>query len=163
VDFDPGRISYEQLLAVLWASHHPGSQPWSRQYMNAVLTYNEAQQRLALASKKQIADKIKGEVYTQVLPATEYYLAEDYHQKYYLRRVAPLYDEMRRLYPDERDFVNSTAAARLNGYLAGYGSAATFQSELDQLGLSPAGRILLLEKVSGRLVGFSDPGCPLPR
>ena len=63
MDFDPSRISYEQLLAVFWASHHPGSRPWSRQYMNAVFYHNEAQQRLALASQKQVAEKIKGEVY----------------------------------------------------------------------------------------------------
>lgn len=163
VDFDPSRISYEQLLAVFWAGHQPGSRPWSRQYMNAVFYHNEAQQRLALASKKQLAEKTKGEVHTQVLPAAEFYLAEDYHQKYYLRRAAPLYEELRRIYPDEGDFVNSTAAARLNGYLAGYGTEANFQSELPKLGLSPAGQALLLKKVAGRLEGFSGPGCPLPR
>jgi peptide-methionine (S)-S-oxide reductase len=162
VDFDPEKISYEQLLTVFWASHHPGSPLWSRQYMNAVFYHNEAQQRLALASKKQIAGKTQGEVYTQVLPAAEFYLAEDYHQKYYLRQVVPLYEELRRIYPDEGDFVNSTAAARLNGYLAGYGTEANFQSESPKLGLSPAGQALLLKKVAGRLEGYSGPGCPLP-
>ncbi len=63
----------------------------------------------------------------------------------------------------EGDFVNSTVAARLNGYLAGYGTEANFQSELAKLGLSPAGRGLLQEKVAGRLEGFSGPGCPVPR
>lgn len=163
MDFDPSRISYEQLLTVFWASHHPGSHPWSRQYMNAVFYHNEAQQRLALASKKQIADKSKGEVYTEVLSAIEFYPAEDYHQKYYLRGVSKLYDEMHCIYPNDRDFNNSTAAARLNGYLGGYGSKTNFQSELDSLGLSPAGRALLLAKVTGRLDLSSSPGCPLLR
>jgi peptide-methionine (S)-S-oxide reductase len=163
VDFDPSRISYEQLLTIFWAGHHPGSRPWSRQYMNAVFTHNEAQERLALASRKQIAEKIKGEVFTQVLPGAEFTLAEDYHQKYYLRRAVPLYEEMRRLYPDERDFINSTAAARLNGYLAGYGTEANLQLELDKLGLSPAAQALMQEKTAGRLEGYSGPGCPLPR
>ncbi len=152
MDFDPSRISYEQLLAIFWAGHQPGNQPWSRQYLNAIFTHNEAQQRLALASKKQIAAKTKGEVHTQVLPAAEFYLAEDYHQKYYLRRALPLYEEMRRIYPDEQDFVNSTAAARLNGYLAGYGTEANFQAELPELGLSQAGQALLQEK-GGRAAG----------
>jgi peptide-methionine (S)-S-oxide reductase len=151
------------LLAVFWASHQPGSRPWSRQYMNAIFYHNETQQRLALASQKLIAEKIKREVSTQVLPVNEFYLAEGYHQKFYLRKASKLFDEMQRIYPDERDIINSTAAARLNGYLAGYGTAANFQSELDKLGLSPAGRTLLIEKVSGRLEGFSGPGCPLPR
>jgi peptide-methionine (S)-S-oxide reductase len=130
--------------------------------MNAVFYHNEAQHRLAVASKEQVAEKIKGGVSTQVLPLTEFYLAEDYHQKYYLRRTAPLYEEIRRIYPNEQEFLNSTAAARLNGYLAGYGTEANFQSELPKLGLSPAGQALLLEKVAGRLEGFSGPGCPLP-
>jgi hypothetical protein len=77
--------------------------------------------------------------------------------------VSKLFDELHRIYPDEWDLINSTAAARLNSYLAGYGTAANYQSELDKLGLSPAGRTLLIEKVSGRLEGFSGPGCPLPR
>ncbi len=131
--------------------------------MNAVFYQNEAQQRLALASQEKVAAKIKGEVSTQVLPATEFYPAEDYHQKYYLRSVAKLFQEMHRIYPNDQDLTNSTAATRLNGYLGGFGAKADFQSELDRLGLSPAGRALLLEKVTGRLAGFSGPGCPLPR
>jgi peptide-methionine (S)-S-oxide reductase len=163
VDFDPSRISYEQLLEVFWASHQPGSRPWSRQYMNAVFYHNEAQQRLALDSKAHLAAKTKGEVNTQVLPATEFYLAEDYHQKYYLRQVSKIFDELRRSYPNDRDLINSPAAARLNGYLGGYGSARNLMSELDSLGLSPAGRVLVLEKVTGRQDMSSSPGCPLPR
>ena len=42
------------------------------------------------------------------------------------------------------------------------GTEANFQSELPKLGLSPAGQALLLEKVAGRLEGYSGPGCPLP-
>jgi peptide-methionine (S)-S-oxide reductase len=151
------------LLTVFWSGHQPGSQPWSRQYLNAIFCHNEAQQRLALASQKQISEKTKSEVYTKVLPAGTFYLAEDYHQKYYLRHVGPLYEEMRRIYPSEENFINSTAAAHLNGYLAGYGTEAHLQSDLPKLGLSPAGQALLLEKVAGRLEGFSGPGCPVLR
>ncbi len=41
------------------------------------------------------------------------------------------------MYPDMSDFINSTAAARVNGYLAGGGSAELLQEEGEQLGLSP--------------------------
>ena len=121
MDFDPEKISYEQLLAVFWASHHPGSPLWSRQYMNAVFYHNEAQQRLALASKKQIAEKTKGEVYTQVLPAAGVLPGGRLPPEVLsaagsttIRRTAPDLSRRRRL----RQF---HVAARLNGYLAGYG------------------------------------------
>ena len=45
--------------------------------------------------------------------------AEDYHQKYYLRREAELLREYTRLYPTTEELVRSTAAARVNGYLGG--------------------------------------------
>ena len=47
---------------------------------------------------------------------------------------------MRAHYPDERDFVNSTAAARINGYLDGYGTKEQLAREVDQLGLSQPAR-----------------------
>jgi peptide-methionine (S)-S-oxide reductase len=55
--------------------------------------------------------------------------------------------EFRVMYPDPADFVASTAAARVNGYLGGYGTFARLQAEIDRLGLSPAGQTMLLERV----------------
>ncbi len=49
---------------------------------------------------------------------------------------------------DPADLVASTAVARVNGYLGGYGSAASLRAELESLGLSPAGQEILLKKVS---------------
>jgi len=66
--------------------------------------------------------------------------------------------EFRAAYPDERDFMNSTAAARLNGYLDGYGSVENLQTELDSYGLSPEGRKKLLGLVKRRNL---VPGCRL--
>ena len=51
------------------------------------------------------------------------------------------------MYPDTDDFINSTAAARVNGYVAGYGTLETLQEELDSLGLSPEGNERLLSIV----------------
>jgi len=61
-------------------------------------------------------------------------------------------NEFRMMFPSEKDFLNSTAAARVNGYIGGYGTHTALKEELDQLGLSEAGRKRLLERVpsSGR-------------
>jgi peptide-methionine (S)-S-oxide reductase len=145
VDFDPTRVTYEQLLDIFWASHRPDERSWSRQYLKAIFYHNEEQKRLAEASRDKVAAKIRGQVSTPILPATEFYLAEDYHQKYALRRGAPeLAREYAAIYPRLEDFVNSTAVTRVNGYLGGFGTPEVFNAEVDRLGLSPAGRDKLL-------------------
>ncbi|KPK90946.1 MAG: hypothetical protein AMJ94_08120 [Deltaproteobacteria bacterium SM23_61] len=152
IDFDPTQISYQDLLEVFWKAHDPTSRSWSRQYRAALFFHNEEQKRLAFESRDREAARINGKIRTEILPANEFYLAEDYHQKYYLRQDFVLGHEFRKIFPSERDFVNSTAAARVNGYISGYGTRAALKGELDQLGLSEAGRRRLLERVpsSGR-------------
>jgi peptide-methionine (S)-S-oxide reductase len=144
IDYDPGRISYQDLLDIFWNSHNPTRGSWSRQYMAAVFYHNESQQALAQASKAEQAAE-KGQITTEIIPATQFYLAEDYHQKYMLRHTAELLDELRAIYPNFGDFVNSTATARVNGYVSGYGDLAQLQAEVASLGLSPQGSQRLLE------------------
>ena len=136
VDFDPSVVSYADLLEIFWKSHNPGSSSWSRQYKAAIFYHDDEQKRLALESRKAREAGI-GKVYTEVLPATTFYRAEDYHQKYYLRQRPDLLRELKEMYPTDKDWVDSTAAARINGYLGGNGSCAVTQSELKDL-LPPA-------------------------
>ncbi len=148
IDFDPTQISYQHLLEVFWKAHDPTSRSWSRQYRAALFFHDEEQKRLALESRDREAARINEKIRTEILPASEFYLAEDYHQKYYLRQDFVLGTEFRKMFPSERDLVNSTAAARVNGYMGGYGTNAALKEELDRLGLSEAGRKKLLERVS---------------
>ena len=57
-------------------------------------------------------------------------------------------DEFRTFYPEVQNFVDSTAAARVNGYLAGYGTKTALQADLDILGLSLDGRKRLLDSTA---------------
>jgi peptide-methionine (S)-S-oxide reductase len=143
VDYDPEQISYEQLLEVFWEAHSPLSRPFSRQYMTAVFYQGEEQRQLAEASRERVAAELGSEVLTQILPAGTFYLAEDYHQKYYLRRHQGLYDEIAVVYPQTEQLIASTAAARLNGYLGGYGTRAQLEEEMAGLGLSQVSADLL--------------------
>jgi peptide-methionine (S)-S-oxide reductase len=163
IDFDPRLISYKELLAIFWESHRPESCPWSRQYQAAIFYHNDAQKRLALETRNQVAATIKGEVFTKILPAGEFYMAEDYHQKYFLRRDPVLLNELTGIYPNTRDLVASTAAARLNGYVGGYGNRAELEAELNSLGLSAAGNKELLSLISKSESARPAHGCPLPR
>ena len=144
VDFDPAQTSYEQLLAVFWASHNPCARAGGRQYMSAVFYHNDAQKKLALETRGREAAKRGTRIATEVLPATAFYAAEDYHQKYLLRGEARLLKELQAMYPDPKGLMSSTAAARVNGYLGGHGSEEMIRKDIDQLGLSPEARQRLL-------------------
>jgi methionine-S-sulfoxide reductase len=140
VDYDPGRIAYADLLKVFWDSHRPTSHPWKRQYMNAIFFDNPRQQEEALASKTAMEERLGRTVNTEVLPLRSFTRAEDYHQKYLLKREADLMRDLTRIYPRHRDLVDSTAAARLNAYAGGYGSSEQLSREIDLLGLRPESR-----------------------
>ena len=158
MDYDPAVISYEKLLAVFWDSHDPIAPAWSTQYKAAVFFHTDEQKRLAEESKRREETRVKGRIVTEILPAGEFTWAEDYHQKYLLRSERDLLREMSAIYPKEKDFVNSTAAARINGYLDGYGTLAELQEDLPGLGLSPQAAKRLTTIVGKRK---GRPGCPL--
>jgi peptide-methionine (S)-S-oxide reductase len=115
--------------------------------MSAIFFHNEDQKRVALETRDRKAATVKGKIVTEIIPFTEFYLAEAYHQKYYLQQVTELMGEFSSIYPAAQDFVNSTAVARVNGYVGGYGSPESLKGEIDSLGLSPAGKQKLLDRV----------------
>jgi peptide-methionine (S)-S-oxide reductase len=150
IDFDPARISYEKLLEIFWQEHDPTSRPWSRQYKAAVFYHDQAQKRHAMETRERHAARLGKTIHTEVLPFHRFYVAEDYHQKYYLRQDRQILSEFRAYYPQAADLMNSTAAARVNGYLGGYGHAESLKAEIEQLGLSEASRQELLKRAGGR-------------
>lgn len=145
VEYDPALISYQELLDAFWDGHNPTGPHFSRQYASIVLYHDETQRRLATEAKARESERRQSEIFTEIVPADEFYLAEGYHQKYYLQQYSDLVREFRTTYPDEQDFVSSTAVARANGYAAGYGTCEGLQAEIDRFGLSPRGDEELLD------------------
>ncbi len=145
IDFDPAQITYEELLEVFWASHNAAAEPWSRQYMSIIFYQSAGQKDLALASLQREEARSQGKVHTEIVEYDGFYLAEDYHQKYYLQMHPDLLDEFTAMYPEMGDLIRSTAAARVNGYLGGNGTRGSLQGQLDSLGLSQAGMERLLQ------------------
>jgi len=148
IDYDPAQISYQELLDVFWSSHSPTTRPWSRQYASLIFYHNQEQKRLAEASRDRQAAGLGSPIYTEIVPFIKFHLAETYHQKYRLQQVPALLREFRAIYPQDDEFVDSTAVARVNGYLGGYGTLAALQAGIDDLGLSPAVQQKLLELAS---------------
>ena len=91
VVYRPGELSYEDLLRTFWEGHDPtqgmrqGNDVGS-QYRSGIYTTSEDQQSMALASKESFAKALAaaghGQITTEILPAGEFYYAEDYHQQY---------------------------------------------------------------------------------
>ena len=136
VDFDPNRITYARLLDIIWESHRPAGRNPSGQYMHVIFYHDDVQKQIALASKADLERKTGRPVTTRVLPVRSFTMAEDYHQKYILKQNRDLMRELTRVYPRHRDLVASTAAARMNGYAGGNGTAEQLARELSSLGLS---------------------------
>ncbi len=149
VDYDPAALSYDDLLGVFWAAHDPRGSEASRQYRSAILYRTDEERSAAEASRSAIERSI-GPVSTAIEPLTRFYRAEDYHQKYRLRGRRELADEFSIMYPHDSDFVDSTAAARVNGWLAGYGELKDVEAEAPLTGLSS-------EAQAGLIARFARP------
>jgi peptide-methionine (S)-S-oxide reductase len=91
VVFDPNQVSYAALLKTFWEGHDPTQgmrqgNDVGTQYRSGIYTYSEAQAREAEASREAyqmaLRDRGYGAISTEILPAGEFYFAEDYHQQY---------------------------------------------------------------------------------
>jgi peptide-methionine (S)-S-oxide reductase len=91
VVFDPKRVSYEALLRVFWENHNPTQgmrqgNDVGTQYRSGVYAYGDAQLALATKTKAVYEARLKdaghGAITTEVVPAPEFFYAEDYHQQY---------------------------------------------------------------------------------
>ena len=90
VAYDPQRISYQELLTVYWRNIDPTTPngqfcDHGDQYRPAIFYHNEAQRRLAEASKEEIerTKTFSAPIVTEITQATEFYPAEEHHQDYY--------------------------------------------------------------------------------
>ena len=135
IDYDPALVSFGDLLTIFWASHRPTAPAHSRQYASRIFCHDDAQRAAAEASKRAMEERL-GRVFTEIETLERFHLAEDYHQKYRLRADRVLREEFAAFYPDADDFRESTAAARVNGYLDGWGTRAELEEEIDSFGLS---------------------------
>jgi peptide-methionine (S)-S-oxide reductase len=91
VVFDPKKVSYDALLKVFWENHDPTQgmrqgNDTGTQYRSGVYVFDRAQRDAALRSRDVFQDLLTrggfGAITTEILPAPEFYYAEDYHQQY---------------------------------------------------------------------------------
>jgi len=88
VEFDPDQVSYEQLLNRFWEIHNPTTLnrqglDIGTQYRSAIFYHDAEQQAAAEQSKSRLQASTKKQVVTEISPASPFYRAEDYHQRYF--------------------------------------------------------------------------------
>ena len=90
--FEPEKISYTQLLEVFWRNIDPTTPDRQfcdrgTQYRSAIFYHSETQKQLAQESKKALlqSGRFRSKIVTEIVPASEFYRAEEYHQDYYVK------------------------------------------------------------------------------
>ena len=94
VEFIPSKVSYEELLDVFWSIHDPTQlnrqgPDVGTQYRSAIFYHNERQKKAAIKSKEKLekSGKFTKPIITAIVPVSEFYKAEEYHQKYLEKRT----------------------------------------------------------------------------
>ena len=92
VDFDPELVSYQELLRIFFENHNPTTinrqgPDIGTQYRSGIFFHDEEQERIALDNIQKLnplaKEKFGSEIVTKVLPASKFFRAEEYHQKYF--------------------------------------------------------------------------------
>ncbi len=96
VEYDPEKVSYDELLDVFFANHDPTTPnrqgpDVGSQYRSAIFVHDEDQEQAALAAKRRLEEegRFSRPVVTQIVPATAFWPAEEHHQRYFQKRGIP--------------------------------------------------------------------------
>jgi peptide-methionine (S)-S-oxide reductase len=86
--FDPARATYEQLLETFWRIHNPTTRnrqglDFGDQYRSAIFFHSPAQEAAAIASRERAQANHRRKIVTEIAPASAFYRAEEYHQRYF--------------------------------------------------------------------------------
>ena len=92
LQFDPEKVSYQELLDLFWCSHNPTTRnrqgpDVGTQYRSVIFTYSPEQESQAKISKQVLEESHRwpNPIVTEILPAPPFYRAEEYHQQYHLK------------------------------------------------------------------------------
>ncbi|MET0620703.1 MAG: peptide-methionine (S)-S-oxide reductase MsrA [Thermoanaerobaculia bacterium] len=93
VEYDPARVSYDQLLEIFWNNHNPTTlnrqgPDVGSQYRSAIFFHTPEQQEAAKASKERLekSGRFNRPIVTEITPADRFWRAEEYHQRYFEKR-----------------------------------------------------------------------------
>ncbi|KAL0491363.1 peptide methionine sulfoxide reductase [Acrasis kona] len=130
VDYDPEKTTYKELVQVFYDEHSPSRS--SKQYQSAIFYHDDDQKEIALQGKEDFEKRV-GSTAVLIQRIGDFYLAEDYHQKFYLRQNS---DVLKELNLDNEALINSPIATRFNCYVSGRGDYEEAKKDVANLNLS---------------------------
>jgi peptide-methionine (S)-S-oxide reductase len=88
VTYDPAKVSYEELLNAFWNMHDPTTlnrqgPDMGHQYRSVIFFHSPEQEKAALKSKEEAQKYFDRKIVTEIVPATDFWRAEEYHQRYF--------------------------------------------------------------------------------
>jgi peptide-methionine (S)-S-oxide reductase len=117
ITYDPKEISYEDLLAVFWHTHDPTTKDRQgvdvgTQYRSVIFYHSDEQKQLAEKNKKKLDESglFPAPIVTEIVPATDFYPAEDYHQNYFNQNsgqpycraiIGPKVEKLKKVFKDK--------------------------------------------------------------
>lgn len=149
IDYDEDIITYDELLAIFWKNNIYKMKSLKVQYKSLILYHDKEQRTKALKSKDEKEKNENTHIYTDIEYIDKFYLAENYHQKYYLQSLRTVSNDIKKSYKNFNDFVDSKIAARLNGYIKGYGDINMLRHDLKTDLLSDKSKKRLISIVDG--------------
>ncbi len=98
IEFDPAQVGYDKIIDLFWKAHDPTTlnrqgADAGTQYRSIILTENDAQKAAAEKSKAAAQKDFKNPIVTEIVPLTEFYPAEKYHQDFYDRNPTHPYNQ----------------------------------------------------------------------
>ena len=142
--FDPEQIHFEEIVREFWRSHYPNRDAYKgRQYISLMFWQSEQQKHIIEKLKKEKELELNEPVETEIRPFGSFTEAEERHQKYYLKRYPKALEQLAQLYPDVSLLTQSTFAARLNGFVKGFGSRQRVLEEINEWPISKEHRDVL--------------------
>ena len=146
IEFDPQLISYEEVLKEFWQNHYPNRDNYKgRQYISLLHYHTEQQRQVIKAVLPEMELRLGESIETEISPFTQFTPAEERHQKYYLKRYPKALEQLKELYPDSRLLTDSTFAARLNGFVKGFGTKDGVLKEVSQWSIGKNEKAFLVD------------------
>lgn len=144
IDFDPTMLAYEDVLRYFWANHYANRDEYKgRQYLSLLRYRTDAQAETIQRVKAEVETELGEEIGTDIAPFKNFTLAEERHQKYYLKRYPKALSQLADLYVGPEDMTDSTFAARLNGFVKGFGTKAGLLDEISSWPVSEEAKAVL--------------------
>ncbi|WP_422124192.1 peptide-methionine (S)-S-oxide reductase MsrA [Planococcus sp. X10-3] len=148
IDFDPAVISYEDILRKFWLNHYPNRGNYKgRQYISLLRYHGDRQKETIDKVKQEMEKQLRETIETDIAVFDKFTLADERHQKYYLKRYPNTLKQLEDLFPQMEHLVDSTFAARLNGFVKGFGKLPLLKNEIAGWNIEEENRETLLNKL----------------